>query len=161
MFATINNVVFNITSVFEKFKANQQYLKNVTTIMVKVHDRLKSSFQRGIYQQDMPVLLYARPTSLSDYKFNIDKYLQFGLATDNAMEHRSKLLALQLISDYCVGLRISELQRQNMYRGFNFDVVANEITSLLAKYDCSGTPLGDLIADARSMSGPADLGDAL
>jgi len=160
-FLTFNSIVFNITGVANRFSSNQQYLKNVSEILSKLHDKLKSSFQRGIYSQDLPVLLFDKCESTSELKSNIDKYIQFGLATTQEKTQRAKLFAMQLISDYCVGLKISELQRSKMYNGFSFDIVAGEVELLLSNYNCSGTDLGDLLSDVKSMKGTGNLDGAL
>ena len=156
-----NGIIFNVLNVFNKFQANQTYLKNVTVIMIKIHDKLASSYKRSIYQQDVPVLLYKETASLTDLKFNIDKYLQFALSKEKNLNNRCKLMAMQLISDYCCGLEISELQLDKAYNGLNFDMVADEITYLLSAYDCTGTPLGKLVSDAHSMKGTSNLDGVL
>lgn len=161
-YQSFNNITFNVISIGTKYANDKVYLGNVTEILVKIHDKLKASFQRDIYNQDIPVLLFATCTAITEFKSNIDKYIQFGLTTClNDTSRRATLLAFMLISDYCVGLKISELQRSNMYKGFSFDIVASEIEKLLGNYNCSGKPLGELISECKSMVGSANLSGAL
>ena len=95
---------------------------------MKMECKLAESYNRVITQQDIPVLLRKNPQSLHDLKMNIDKYISFGLRQPKLSVPQSILIAYQLISDYCVGLEISDLQLDKAYNGTDFDEVATKIS---------------------------------
>jgi len=152
-----NNIVVNVPELLRS-NVPLSKVRDTVEILQKIHSKLEASYKRGIYKQDVPVLLVEAPQTLSNLKMNIDKYLQFAFRTSSK---DSTLLSLQLISDYAVGLQISELQRDKMYNGVNFDIVALEVSKMLKNYDLNGSLLAKLVNDCKSMKGEENLNDAL
>jgi hypothetical protein len=106
-------------------------LKTAAELLTKIEAKLASSFQREIHKQDIPVLLFPHPSAVLDKKHNINVYLAFGFRTVQDPVKRARLVAFQIVSDYCLGLELSELQKDKIYNGFQFEAIASDIEELL------------------------------
>jgi hypothetical protein len=155
------NIVYGVENNFSALvKAKLgKFVSSAAEILVKIHNKLEASYERSIYQQDLPVLLFAKGTSLSamELKHNIDCYLQYGFRSTKDEEQRAQLIAIELISDYCVGLEVLPDQKARIYQGTRFDLVAPQIKTYLKAYDCAGHHLQNLIVLCDAMSGELNL----
>jgi hypothetical protein len=142
----VNNQTINVELNFSDYSREQLKLELTTAaeLLTKIEAKLASSFQREIYKQDIPALLFPHPSAVLDKKHNIDVYLAFGFRTTQDPVKRARLVAFQIVSDYCLGLEVSELQKDKIYNGFLFEVVASDIVELLKTYNVSNTYLNNL-----------------
>jgi hypothetical protein len=158
----VNNQTINVELNFSEYSRKQlKDLKTAAELLTKIEAKLASSFQREIYKQDIPALLFPHPSAVLDKKHNIDVYLAFGFRTTQDSVKRARLAAFQIVSDYCLGLEVSELQKDKIYNGFQFEAIASDIEELLKPYDVSATYLNNLRTLVKSMRGEVNLWGSL
>jgi hypothetical protein len=116
---------------------DDKMVETAAELLTKIEAKLASSFQREIHKQDIPALLFPHPRAVLDKKHNINVYLAFGFRTTSEPVKRARLAAFQIVSDYCLGLEVSELQKDKIYNGFQFEAIAADIEELLKPYNVS------------------------
>ena len=136
------------------------------TVLVKIHSTLFSAFAMPISRQLIPVLLIKTPTSMTEYKSNIDKLLQYAFlhkcGPDSPPNSRYMFYAYQYISDYAVGLSITEAQLNDFFRaqGEEAKHIARAVFAFFAKNPIKDTPrLQHLIDICKSFRGDNNLTD--
>jgi len=96
-----------------------------------------------------------------ELKANIDKYLQWGFMKNPPAAKKYELWAYQYISDYCVGLSISESQTNDFFRSSSPDAmqIGRKVWAYCSKYDVTKTPVNNLLTICRGFRGDANIKD--
>uniref|UniRef100_A0A7S1PGU8 Uncharacterized protein n=1 Tax=Percolomonas cosmopolitus TaxID=63605 RepID=A0A7S1PGU8_9EUKA len=123
MFSTTNTTIVNNIVNFESKSADPEV--KVVDLLQRIHDILETRLSSEVRKSRVPVLMPKPCESITDLKISIDKYLLFAFTQEIDQQTVRSLQAFQLLSDYAMGFKATDTQKDKANKSKDFDDISD------------------------------------